>query len=204
MSFTEVTQTIEHNNNIEIIQKTEKQWREEKQRKINIKEYKNNSKNFLLTSRFSDMTWNENKIYREKYKNIGCVYCSPEMITRTIPTDTILFILEMNNDTNKIMGLGMVKNNPSSGKYYVYENGNYNRYVYVGKNRIERDSMTPEEEEIMKVFDILCFTGNQHMKRGQGLKAFPTEMLYNCSKKMDLVDFIGKMFKRRLLCRNKE
>ena len=167
--------------------------------RLNVKEYKKKSKNFLLTSRFSNVTWNENTKYREKYKSIGCVYCSPETITQTIPIDNILFVLEMNNDTNKIMGIGMVKNNPSSGKYYVYDNGNYNRYVYVGKNRIERDSMTPEEEEMMKVFDILCFTGNQHMKRGQGLKAFPIEMLYNCSKKVDLVEFIGKMFKERLL-----
>ena len=64
--------------------------------------------------------------------------------------------------------------------------------------------MTAEEERIMKVFDVLCFTGSRHMKRLQGIKAFPIDMLYRCSKIMDLIDFISKMFKRRLepnICR---
>jgi hypothetical protein len=58
--------------------------------------------------------------------------------------------------------------------------------------------MTDEEERIMKVFDILCFTGNRHMKRGQGLKLFPMDMLYRMSNKMDLVNFIRTMFRERL------
>jgi hypothetical protein len=109
-----------------------------------------------------------------------------------------MFVLEMNNDTNKIIGIGMVRNHPYVNKYSVYSEGNYNRYVYVGKTRIDRESMTEEEERIMTVFDILCFTGNKHMKRGQGLKSFPIDMLYRCSVKLDLVQFIREMFKRRL------
>ena len=58
--------------------------------------------------------------------------------------------------------------------------------------------MTEEEEQIMKVFDILCFSGNKHMKRGQGLKSFPSDMLYKMSKRLDLVSYIGEMFKKRI------
>lgn len=173
--------------------------------KINIKkyviEYKKNLKNFLLTSRFTNETWNENIEYREK-KNIGCIYCSPEPITNTIPIDSIIFVLEMNNNTNKILGIGMVKNHPYVSKFSVYNEGNYNRYVYIGKNRIDRIEMSEEEEKIMIVFDILCFTGNKHMKRGQGIKSFPLEMLYKCSKKLDLVNFIKEMFKKRINNKN--
>ena len=104
----------------------------------------------------------------------------------------------MNNDTNQIIGVGMVRNHPIVNKYTVYSNGNYNRYVFVGKTRIDRSEMDEEEERIMKVFDILCFTGNKHMKRGQGFRLFPIEMLYRCSKKLDLVQFICEMFKRRI------
>ena len=104
----------------------------------------------------------------------------------------------MDNDNNKILGIGMVRNKPSPKKHYVYNNGNYNRYVYTGNIRIDRGDMTEEEDTIMRVFDILCFTGNRHMKRGQGLKSFPVDMLYKCSKKIDLVAFIKDMFKRRL------
>jgi hypothetical protein len=58
--------------------------------------------------------------------------------------------------------------------------------------------MTDEEERIMKVFDILCFTGNKHMKRGQGMKSFPIETLYKCKNTLDLVSFISEMFKTRM------
>ena len=103
----------------------------------------------------------------------------------------------MNNDTNKIMGIGAIKNHPTMNKYHVYDYGNYNRYVYVGKNRIDRSEMTEQEELAMKIFDILCFKGNTHMKRAQGLKMFPIDMLYRMSRKKDLVDFITNMFKNR-------
>ena len=74
----------------------------------------------------------------------------------------------------------------------------------MGKTRIDRNTMNEEEEEIMKVFDILCFTGKRHQKRLSGIKAFPMDMIYKMSLrskelgKMDLVDFITEMFKKRL------
>lgn len=172
---------------------------EKKLQKQHINAYKKELRTFLLTSRFNNITWSENEEYRKKNPNIKCIYCSPDTITKAIPIDSINFILEMNNDTNKIMGVGMVRNHSILGKYFVYDNGNYNRYVFIGKNRIDRTEMTDEEERIMKVFDILCFNGNKHMKRGQGLKSFPTDMLYRMSPVLDLVKFIGKMFKNRLI-----
>lgn len=168
---------------------------------IKLQDYKKEFRHFLLTSRFNNQTWQENELYRKTHSQLTCVYCSPEPITANIPIDSINFVLEMNNDTNKILGIGMVKNHPILNKYHVYDNGNYNRYVYIGKTRIDRTEMTEDEERIMKVFDILCFTGNKHMKRGQGLKSFPADMLYRCSKILDLVKFIRDMFKNRI-CKN--
>jgi hypothetical protein len=168
-----------------------------KKKKIN--DFILEQRHYLLTSRFNNETWNENHEYRMRHKTIGCIYCTPERISQAIPLDAIIFILEMNNDTNKIIGVGMVRNRPICDKYYVYKEGNYNRFVYVGKTRISRDEMTEEEEEIMKLFDILCFKGNKHMKRGHGLKSFPIEILYKCSKKLNLVNFISEMFKKRLI-----
>jgi aconitase A len=109
----------------------------------------------------------------------------------------VLFVLEMNNTTNKIVGVGMVKNQAICNKYKVYYNISYNRYVYLGRKRISREDMTEEEEEIMKVFDTMCFKGASNMKRGQGLTTFPVELLYKVSKIKDLVDFVTHMFKRR-------
>jgi aconitase A len=166
--------------------------------RLNVKTYKRQLRTYLLTSRFNTITWQENKEYREQHPLVGCIYCSPDPISQHIPPTSIMFILEMNNDTNAIMGVGMVRNQPIIGKYKVYHDNNYNRYVYVGKHRIDRSSMTADELDIMKVFDILCFTGNRHMKRGQGLKSFPVDMLYRCTQRLDLLQFISSMFKRRI------
>ena len=163
-----------------------------------LQQYHSSKKNILTTTRFNNETWNENTNYRTKIQNIACIYPTPEENSKKISENAILFVLEMNNDTNKIMGIGMVRNHAIAKKYRVYSNESYNRYAYLGKNRIDRSSMTQEEERIMKVFDILCFTGSRHMKRLQGIKAFPIDMLYRCSKILDLVDFISQMFKRRL------
>ena len=172
--------------------------------KQHVNNYKQQLRRFLLTSRFNNETFQENANFRSKNPNIGCVYCAPDPISAQIPMDTIIFILEMNNDTNKITGIGMIRNHPISNSGYktVYKNGNYNRYVYVGKYRIDRSEMNEQEERIMKVFDILCFTGNRHMKRGQGLKSFPVDMLYRCNKTLDLVNFISEMFKKKMANKN--
>jgi hypothetical protein len=171
---------------------------EEKLHKQKVCDYKKELRNFLLTSRFTNSTWFENKVFRETNPMFKCIYCSPDKVSQNIPIESILFILEMNNDTNQIMGVGMVRNHPIVSKFYVYDDGNYNRYVYTGKNRIDREEMSEEEDRVMQIFDILCFKGNRHMKRCNGLKSFPTDMLYRCSKKLDLVKFIGNMFKIRL------
>jgi hypothetical protein len=163
-----------------------------------LRDFKKQFRNFLMTSRFNNQTIYENERYRINHPKLGCIYSAPDPISQNIPIDSVLFVLEMNNDTNKISGIGMVRNRPIVSKYFVYSQSNYNRYVYVGKHRISRENMTEEEDIIMSAFDILCFKGNRHMKRGQGIKAFPADILYRCCIRLDLVAFISEMFKKRV------
>ena len=163
-----------------------------------MQHYKSSMKNILTTTRFNNETWSENEAYRNRYPEIGCIYATPVSNSAQIADDAIMFVLEMNNDTNQIVGIGMIRNHVYIKKYRVYSNDNYNRYAYLGKHRIDRRQMTDQEEEIMKVFDILCFTGPRHMKRLQGMRQFPIDMLYRCSKIMDLNQFIVQMFKTRI------
>ena len=165
--------------------------------KLHTIDYMNQKKNHIVTTRFNHETWCENTRFREKH-NTGCVYCSPKMNASAIPMDSLMFVLEMNNDTNKIMGVGLVRNHPRTNYNSVYSNNNFNRYVYVGKYRIDRANMSEEEDKVMRAFDILCFTGNKHMKRGHGMTAFPPDMLSRCARnKMDLVDYVTNMFRIR-------
>ena len=164
-----------------------------------FQEFRNTRKTVITTTRFNQATWEENVRYREKHPALGCIYPTPVENNTQLAHDTILFVLEMNNDTNRIEGIGLVRNRVFIQKYMVYSNPNYNRYAYLGKYRIDRSEMTKEEDQIMRVFDILCFTGARHLKRLQGIKQFPDDMLYGMLKNatFDMNAFIATMFKRR-------
>jgi hypothetical protein len=171
---------------------------EKKKYRKNVANFKKQQEKYLLTSRFNNETVEENKRFRSNHQKVGCIYCAPNKITETIPSNKIMFVLEMNNDINEIIGIGMLRNHSYIQRYNVYTHNNYNRYIYMGKHRIDRKDMTQEELTIMKVFDRLCFTGNHHVKRGQGLKQFPSNMLYNCLSKINLLEFVNDMFKKRI------
>ena len=79
-----------------------------------LKQYINETKRkkvHIVTTRFTNETWDENRVYCEKYKNqLQCAYGVPLQTNNDLTTDDVLFVLEMNNEENKIMGIGMVKN----------------------------------------------------------------------------------------------
>jgi hypothetical protein len=60
-------------------------------------------------------------------------------MTEKIPLNSLVFVVEMNNSTNKIEGIGLIRNmlHPEK-KLRVYQTGNYNRYTYYGNFRIDR------------------------------------------------------------------
>jgi len=172
---------------------------QKKRDRLGVIDYMNTKKNHIVTTRFNNATWSENQHFiRRQDNNNKCVYCAPIMVASAIPSESIMFVMEMNNDTNKIMGIGMIRNHPLVNFASVYTNNNFNRYVYAGKYRIDRTDMTEEEEEVICAFDVVCFRGPRHMKRGHGITAFPNDMLCRCARnKMDLVDYMTNMFKQR-------
>jgi hypothetical protein len=166
---------------------------------LEVYEYIALSKAVIATTRFNDTTYQENKEYRQnKDHPFGCIYNGIQPVSQYIRMDTDIYVLEMNNDTNRIMGIGKIRNDPIYNKYKIYQDDKYNVFSYVGKHRIDRTEMTDKEEQIMKVFDILCFKGKRHLKRLKSIKTFPIDMLYNCRHVVDLVDFIKNMFKKRI------
>lgn len=171
------------------------------QRKLYLKqlrEYKSTLTYTLATTRFTNSTWEENCRFREKNPNVKCAYSSPVPMSRRIPPESLVFILEMNNETNRIMGIGLVKNRPIFEKYAIYQVSNYNRFFYFGKWRIGVEDMNIHEQEIMKLYEAMCFYGKRHMKRGHGIMSFPLSLMYECSSDIDLIGYIRDMFKKRM------
>ena len=162
-----------------------------------IESYKKKQTIFLMTSRFNNQTAEENKRFRDEGWPDGCLYCAPQKFSENIPLHSKLLVLEMNNDTNTIMAVGLCVNKPLVERYSVYQEANYNRFNYVGKYRIPREQLDTTEEAVFKALDTLCFSGNEHMKRGNGIKQFPAKILYNCLEVLDISAFIENMFKTR-------
>lgn len=156
-----------------------------------------NKQFYLGSSRFTNDTWKENRNFCLTY-NIKTAYCSPIPISSKIPSDVLICILEMNNETNRIIGIGLIRNK-TTPKIWIYEHGNYNRNTYVGKRRIDRSEMTDTEEKVMEILDSYCFKGNGHLKRGQGITSFPVKYLFESyEKKLDILQDIKNMFNSRI------
>ena len=183
----------------ELLQKC-KEYRLKEQRrqlKLKFKQYKSTFQFTIMTSRFTNSTFQENSNYLNKNTNVKCIYGSPNQLADSIQLESKLFILELNIDTNKIMGIGFITNHPIINKFKIYSTGNYNRYAFIGSKRVDRSELLPEEEEIMKALDRLCFYGRSHLKNGKGLLQFPAYLLYYCSKEIDFVTFIQNIFIRK-------
>lgn len=181
----------------ELSEAMEKQ--EQKEHRKRLREYRKNMRHTLATTRFTQTTWEENCTSRMINPTAKCIYGTPVQISRQVLMDSNVFVLEMNNDTDKIMGIGLIKNRPIVGKYVVYSRGNYNRYVYAGKHRIDREDMTELEKAILKLLEELCFRGTNHSKRGQGITGFPIKIQYKSAELgLHLMESVCEMFKKRM------
>ena len=154
--------------------------------RVNIS-FKENPNMHLLTSRFNNETWNENALYRKQMNTTGCIYGCPLQVSPSINMMSSAYVIEMNNDTNKIEGIGAVRIYPNfSDPKVVYENKNYNRYVYSGKYRLDRDVLIRHNEELVNTIEKLVFTGKTHMKRGAGLTKMSKKLLTDKRKPPDV------------------
>jgi hypothetical protein len=205
-----------------LIRKEEEESKKNKIPKSVLREFQEkHRKIYILTTRYNEKTLSANRTFLESSKSGGkykCIYSSPSEISSEIPTGSKCVVLEMNNDTNRIVGLGLIEKRECKKKLWVQEWGNYNRVHYSGYFRIDRreidavvdsvDSSSVDsanllvdslrESKVMKLLDLLCFKGSGHLKRGKGLTMFPVSYLYSYFEKgVDIELEIREMFNRR-------
>ena len=132
----------------------------------------------LVTSRFTNDTLETNRNYKHKKNITGCIYGSPQEMSPKIMYDSLVFVIEMNNDTDKIEGIGLVRNKPYLDKYYrIYEHGDYNRYIYKSKYRIDRTTLWEHNSALVKVLEYVLFGEKTHLKRGSGFTTVTQKLL---------------------------
>ena len=140
----------------------------------------------LMTTRYNTDTWLQYKKWREKYKLKNSYYYScPLPISETIKIGSILYILEMHNTLNKIMGMGIVTlKEQDSSCYRIYDNDTFNRYHYHCNHYITRDMLSQDTLllengiwiSILELLELICFKGKRHSKRHMNIARIP--MIY--------------------------
>ena len=152
---------------------------------------------FIVTTRFNNDTWNENVDFRSRYNFTGCIYGSSKTLSPLIPQDTSVFVIEMNNSTNRIEGIGIIKNNIRTNLCYnVYSNGNYNRYIFKSNHRIDRSKIIEKNNNLVVISETILFKGKSHQKRGAGMNIIPPKLLrHELCENIDLHGEIKNIFK---------
>ena len=137
--------------------------------------------------------------YRLKHKEFNCIYGSPKPLTEKIILHSLLFVIEMNNTTNQIEGIGLIRNHPKINRP-IYSIGNFNRYTYQGKYRINRDLLLEKNQKLVECLDYILFKEKTHMKRGSGFTMIPEKLMKHrkCEEmeiKKEIVDLFHSIYK---------
>ena len=150
----------------------------------------------ILTTRFTNETYMENKRWREINNYEGCIYMSKTKVSNSLSYDKHYFVLEMNNSINKVMGIGIISIKLTPKREKIYTNYYYNRYMYKGTKRVslyEEDYLI-QDDEFIELFEKELFYGKGHMKRGQSMTHFPykkmTKQHIDCLKKLMKIEII--------------
>ena len=125
---------------------------------------------YIATTRFNNDTWKENCEYKKKHGIEGVIYGTNIRIRCSHSLGSLFFVIEMNNQTNKIEGIGLIRNQLVLDKRYnIYLNGDYNRYIYKGKYWISRNRLYYYDKELVNIFETILFKGKGHFKRQSGI-----------------------------------
>lgn len=128
----------------------------------------------FASSRFTDATWCENESYRSRSEFAGCVYGAPQQMSPKIDPKSLVFVVEMNNSQNKVLGIGLIRNlHVTTKTYKIYDSGNFNRYVFVGKYRVDRSELSAD---LLQILDHILFKERTHLKRGAGITTIPDKL----------------------------
>ena len=125
---------------------------------------------YLASTRFNNDTWQENCSYKRLHNMNGVIYGTNIRIKCSHSLGALFFVIEMNNQTNKIEGIGLIRNQLVLDKRYnVYSIGDYNRYIYKGDYWISRERLCYYDKELVDIFETILFKGKGHFKRQSGI-----------------------------------
>ena len=148
----------------------------------------------VCITRYNNQTWRERTEWLAANPEYRCIYKSPVAIKSDIPYESPLFVIEMNNDTNRIMGIGRIVNEIRADRSYrIYADQNYNRYTYLGRQRADI-MQTKMDARVIEALERLLFYGARHAKRGQGIHELPAHIRNYPGALSAMLWFISRQF----------
>jgi len=140
-----------------------------------------------VITRFNNKTRTENRKWRED-NNLehGCIYNALTTLPVSVSDIPNIFVIEMNIETNKIIGIGLVKNRLCLKSENVYSEKKFNYCTYKSNYRISsryfEEIFTTEEIELIELLEKYLFRGFSHLKRGIGYSKLPEKMIYKAGR----------------------
>ena len=126
---------------------------------------------------------------------VGCFYSVSKPFPKHVPKNAFTFMLEMNNDTNKIMGVGLVQNYDNLKRNTGIFDYEYNRYNYNSSYRVERETLVSEKNKPhLTILEDLVFYGHSHYKRGKGIIMISPHRFYTIEKYNGIINFLKSLF----------
>lgn len=153
-------------------------------------------KTYIGTTRFNNETLEENRRYKDSRRLPGCIYGIGIPINQKYPINSLFFVVEMNNSTNTVEGIGLIKNCMKKDNYYnIYEPHSYNRYTYMGKYWVSREQVLHYIPTIVRILEIILFKGKSHYKRMMGISTITEQLVanWNENKKISNSSIIQKL-----------
>ena len=150
----------------------------------------------IACTRFTDETWEENINYRNK-NDEKVIYGSSVKIREIYNKGSLLFVAEMNNNQNKIEGIGLIRNLLVDDRHKIYKNSEYNRFIYRGNYWLSRQQLIDNDEEIVQILDNILFKGKSNLKRFLGITILTKKLFTNWNYDLsDLLKNIKQVFLR--------
>ena len=134
---------------------------------------------YIASTRFNNKTWKENTEYKQKHKITGVLYGVTIKMHEKYQLGSLLFVVEMNNDTNQIEGIGLIRNNVGLEKrHFIYQDDNYNRFIYSGNYWLSKQVLEENNRRLVEILETMMFKGKSHLKRQSGISVI-TQKLYS-------------------------
>lgn len=155
----------------------------------------------VYVTRFTNDTYSQCREYNNKH-SVGTewIYNTSSKLSKKV-TEQFIYVFEMNNSTNTIVGVSRVSTDMHYRKHKMYDdmNASYNMYSYKCTRRIDRKNISRHVDTILTKLEKLIFYTKSHIKRGSGIQGLPQHVYSLCMDRCEssLYDTLDEMFEER-------